>query len=72
MKMTAEDMKSFGIIDEIISEPLGGAHTNVPAMANELKKVILKTIRELEKMNPDKRIEKRMEKFFQMGAEKEK
>ncbi len=72
LKLTAADMKSFGIIDEIISEPLGGAHTNVPAMANELKKVILKTIRELEKMNPDKRIEKRMEKFFQMGAEKEK
>ena len=72
LKLTATDMKSFGIIDEIIPEPLGGAHTDVPAMANELKKVILNTISELEKMNPDKRIEMRMEKFFQIGIEKEK
>ncbi len=72
LKLTAADMKSFGIIDEIIAEPLGGAHTDVPAMADALKKIILNTISELEKMDPEKRIEKRMEKFFHMGVEKEK
>ena len=56
------------IIDGIISEPLGGAHTDIPAAAKEVKKVILRQIKALSKLEPRDRIEKRMDKFFKMGV----
>jgi len=71
LKPTAEDMKSFGLIDEIIAEPLGGAHTDIKAMSGTLKKQILKEIKALNKLSPEKRIEKRIDKFAKMGVYKE-
>ncbi|MFC2124781.1 acetyl-CoA carboxylase carboxyltransferase subunit alpha [Bacteroidota bacterium] len=71
LKLTAEDMKSFGLIDEIIAEPLGGAHTDIKFMSKTLKKQILKEIKELNKLTPEKRIEKRIAKFEKMGVYKE-
>ena len=56
------------IIDGIIKEPLGGAHNNVNQAANKLKKKIIEEINLLEKMDPDKRINQRINKFSSMGT----
>jgi acetyl-CoA carboxylase carboxyl transferase subunit alpha len=68
LKLTAIDMQEAKIIDEIIKEPLGGAHTDLNWMSKEVKKVILKNIKALKKLNPEKRIEQRIEKFSKMGV----
>ena len=71
LKLTAKDMYALKLVDGIVDEPLGGAHTDVKWMANEVKRVILETTRELQKMSPEERIQKRIEKFCAMGVVKE-
>ncbi len=71
LHLTADDMKGFGLVDGIIKEPLGGAHLDMPWVANEIKKTILKLIKELRKLPADKMIEKRIDKFCKMGVYKE-
>lgn len=66
--LTAADMLKHKLIDGIIEEPLGGAHTNPQKTYATVKKVILENIKKLEKIDPEKRIEQRMEKFFKMGV----
>jgi acetyl-CoA carboxylase carboxyl transferase subunit alpha len=68
LKLTAKDMEKFGLIDEIIKEPLGGAHIDPLSMAKKLKKVIHDTIIELKAQSADERIEMRIEKFSAMGV----
>lgn len=68
LKLTAKDMEKIGLIDEIIKEPLGGAHIDPLSMAKKLKKVIHDTIIELKAQSADERIEKRIEKFSAMGV----
>jgi acetyl-CoA carboxylase carboxyl transferase subunit alpha len=67
LKLTSKDMSGFGLVDGVIPEPIGGAHSQPEAMATTLKAYILKTIAELKKINPEKRIEQRIEKFSNMG-----
>ncbi len=71
LKLTAKDMLELKMIDGIIQEPLGGAHTNLKWMANEVKRVILETTSELKKLSPDERINQRIAKFCAMGVVKE-
>jgi len=71
LKLTAKDMKAFKVVDEIIPEPLGGAHTNSLKMAADLKKVIQTEIANLEKLSVSERIDLRIEKFTSMGVVKE-
>ena len=68
LKLTSKDLKKMGIIDGIIKEPLGGAHNDVDLAAKRIKKVILNDIEELGKLNPEKRIDKRIDKFSNMGV----
>ncbi len=68
LKLTAKDMLQNKLIDGIIKEPLGGAHTDMKASAQELKKVIVKNLRELLKLTPEQRVFERIEKFSSMGA----
>lgn len=68
LKLTAEDMKKFRLVDDIIKEPLGGAHTDPSCMAKKIKKVILDTIKELNQLSPEERINDRIEKFSAMGV----
>ena len=68
LKLTATDMKKNGLIDGIIKEPLGGAHANPDATFEIVKREIIKHIKALSKLNPEERVEKRMEKFFNMGV----
>jgi acetyl-CoA carboxylase carboxyl transferase subunit alpha len=71
LKLTAKDMLKNKLIDGIIKEPLGGAHTDVKAMAVEIKKVILQNFAELSKHTPQERISQRIDKFCAMGVVKE-
>ena len=60
--------KKMKIIDGVIKEPLGGAHNDIDLAAKRLKKVILDDISELEKVDPDKRVLNRINKFSEMGV----
>ena len=68
LKLTAKDMKQNGLIDEIIPEPLGGAHKDLKWMSKTIKDAILSSLKELDKIKPEKRIEQRIEKFCSMGV----
>jgi acetyl-CoA carboxylase carboxyl transferase subunit alpha len=67
MKITATDLKELGIIDEIVSEPEGGAHTDLEAAARLLEEVLDRQLTELV-MEPTKNlVEARYQKFRKMG-----
>src|SRR5512140_1620541 len=67
LKITAKDLLGLGLVDEIIPEPLGGAHTNQQAMADSLRQYLLKHLEELQKMTPDDRLKHRYAKFRGYG-----
>lgn len=71
LKLTANDMLKFKLIDGIIKEPLGGAHVDMKGMSSEIKKTILQNIKELKNLSVDKMIEKRIDKFSSMGVVQE-
>ncbi|MDX1628799.1 MAG: acetyl-CoA carboxylase carboxyltransferase subunit alpha [Fulvivirga sp.] len=71
LKLTGKDMLDLKLIDDIVQEPLGGAHTDLKWMAKQLKKVISQHTKELLALSIEERIEKRIEKFCQMGVVKE-
>ena len=68
LKLTGDDMQELGLIDDIIPEPLGGAHNNREEMFDTLKKVLIENIDSLMKQGPDKRISQRIRKFSNMGV----
>ena len=68
LKLTANDMLEFNLIDGIIDEPLGGAHTDMKTQAETLKKTILTHIKALKRKTPEKLIEARIDKFTKMGV----
>ncbi len=71
LKLTAKDMLEQKLIDGIIREPLGGAHTDVKWMASEVKKVILEQTEALQQLSSEQRIQQRIDKFCAMGVVKE-
>lgn len=68
LKLTAENMYANQLIDEIIKEPLGGAHTNKNEIFNTVKQIIIQEISKLEKQEKGKLLENRINKFTQMGV----
>jgi len=68
LKLTADEALNLGIIDEVIREPLGGAHRNVELAARNMKAEIVKNLDELEKLTIPKLLDKRYKKFRSMGA----
>jgi acetyl-CoA carboxylase carboxyl transferase subunit alpha len=68
LKLTAIDMKQAGLVDGIIQEPLGGAHTNPSAMIATLKETLIKTLEELAAVPAEERISQRIDKFSAMGV----
>ena len=70
LKLTAKDMKSNGLIDDIIKEPLGGAHRDKPAIFESVRKTIEDTYKKLSKLSVEKLIEKRMDKYTSYGVYK--
>jgi acetyl-CoA carboxylase carboxyl transferase subunit alpha len=67
LKITAKSLLELGIIDEIIPEPPGGAHTDSLKTAQEVKAAILKHLKKLTSLSPAKLISKRFEKYSAMG-----
>jgi len=68
LKLTAPDMLKNKLIDGIIKEPVGGAHTDLADMTRRIKRTIFKHLEELEKISPEERVAQRVEKFTSMGV----
>ncbi len=68
LKLTAQGSLELGVIDEVVPEPLGGAHRNMEAAARNLKAALIRALDEVEKLSIPKLVEKRYKKFRAMGA----
>jgi acetyl-CoA carboxylase carboxyl transferase subunit alpha len=68
LKLTANDMEGNGLIDGIIKEPIGGAHRNKEEMFATVKAEIKKHLSNLKKLDPETRINQRIDKFAAMGV----
>jgi acetyl-CoA carboxylase carboxyl transferase subunit alpha len=72
LKLTAEDLRELGVIDEIIPEPPGGAHADPEAAATALGETLRRHLRQLRKVKIEKLLRRREEKYLSMGALSEK
>jgi acetyl-CoA carboxylase carboxyl transferase subunit alpha len=68
LKLTSRDLFRFRVIDDIIPEPLGGAHRDHREMANTLKSYLLRHLRELRSLSLEELLEQRYQKFRRMGV----
>ncbi len=67
LRITAPDLVELRVIDEIVPEPEGGAHTNHEAAAATLKSTLLRLLDDLRGLRPEKLVRRRREKFLRMG-----
>ncbi|MDZ4820925.1 MAG: acetyl-CoA carboxylase carboxyltransferase subunit alpha [Planctomycetota bacterium] len=67
LKLTSRDLLRLGVIDDVIEEPLGGAHRDHPQMAARLKMYLIRCLRELTSRPTDQLVAARYDKFRQMG-----
>ena len=67
MKITSEDLKNLGIIDQIIDEPIGGAHREHSQIIMQTKLAILDNLNDLNKLNQKELIQQRRDKFLMIG-----
>ena len=68
LKLTSTDMKKLNLIDEIVKEPIGGAHRNHEKTFTIVRNKILKHFEELKKLSPEALVKKRMDKYADMGV----
>jgi len=68
LRLTARDLYQLGVIDEVIPEPLGGAHRDPKAMSDILKEAVERNLRKIEEMDMDELLRVRYEKFRKMGT----
>ena len=68
MKITAGDLKKLGVIDEIVPEPVGGAHADPAAAAELLGPPLERALKELQKLKPPALLDERYKKFRKMGV----
>ncbi|MBD0263134.1 MAG: acetyl-CoA carboxylase carboxyltransferase subunit alpha [Tolypothrix sp. Co-bin9] len=68
LKMTSHDLKGLGIIDQILPEPIGGAHSDPLKAVNTLKQALLDNLEELYRLTPAERRQLRYEKFRKIGV----
>jgi len=71
LKLTAKDMKRMKLVDQIIKEPLGGAHTDRAKTFSAVKDAIIKSYDELKNLSPKDLVKQRMEKYDNMGVYKD-
>ena len=67
LKLTSNDMINFGLVDDVVPEPIGGAHTDPEKMAAILKEYLIKNIKELQLLDAETRTTQRIEKLSKMG-----
>jgi acetyl-CoA carboxylase carboxyl transferase subunit alpha len=65
--MTSRDLLGFGIIDDIVSEPLGGAHRDHREPAGDLKSYLIHAIRQIKEIALDDLLQHRYDKYRKMG-----
>jgi len=68
LKLTAEELKKLGIVDEIIPEPLEGAHRDWETTFENFRHYVKKHLNELKKLSPEELVEDRYQKFRKIGA----
>jgi acetyl-CoA carboxylase carboxyl transferase subunit alpha len=68
LKITAKHLLELRLVDDILPEPLGGAHNDLPAMAQVFKSALLKSLSEVQALTPPVRLKQRYEKFRRYGA----
>jgi acetyl-CoA carboxylase carboxyl transferase subunit alpha len=67
LRITSRDLHELGVIDDVVEEPLGGAHRDHYQMAARIKMYLLKALRELQKLPVDELLRQRYERFRKMG-----
>lgn len=67
MRISARELKGLGLVDELIAEPLGGAHRNHGQMAEVMKETLLQQLAELQQLSTDELLEQRYQKFRSIG-----
>ena len=67
LKLTGEHLLKFGIVDEVIPEPQGGAHRDPEAVATQLRKFILRNIKDITALSLKELLDQRYEKFRRIG-----
>jgi len=68
MRITADDLYELGVVDEIVAEPMGGAHTDYASTARAVEDAIRRHLQEVSAWEADDRIRRRREKYRTMGA----
>jgi len=68
LKLTAQDLLKMGIIDEVVPEPLGGAHGDPQQTAQNIRECILKNLKELKEQDTDTLLKSRYKKFRSLGV----
>ncbi len=68
LKLTSKDLKQMGVIDNIVPEPLGGAHRDPHSAAHNLEQYVAKTLRDLKRTKIENLLERRYEKFRNLGV----
>jgi acetyl-CoA carboxylase carboxyl transferase subunit alpha len=71
MKITADDLYKLGLVDDVLDEPIIGAHRDRVGAANAIKEYFLKFLDEMDSMSEEQRISKRVEKILSIGAYEE-
>ena len=67
MKLTAKDLLKLGVIDEIVSEPIGGAHRDPETITSDIKHAIVKNLKSFENFSKEEVYDHRKTKFLQIG-----
>jgi len=67
LRITSNDLLALRIIDEVVKEPDGGAHSDHTTTAKSLRDALIRNIEELRRLKPDKLVRRRREKFLRMG-----
>ena len=68
MRVGANDLKKIGIVDEIITEPIGGAHQDYDTISASIKLSLLKNIAELSKFSQEELLQRRYQRLLNIGA----
>ena len=71
MRITADSLSEFGLVDEVLPEPLGGAHRNPKEAAEVIRNAILKSLDELDQLSPEQLLDRRQARLASFGQFKE-
>ena len=71
MRITAESLNGFGLVDEVLEEPLGGAHRNHKEMAEVIRNAVIKSLDELDGLSSEALLERRQQRLASFGQFKE-